>query len=74
MFEEDRDILVDEKGQAINRENLSKEQKECYMKHHKARNTLLNNITFEVYQSLMDKSTARRILSVCAICMKRINM
>jgi hypothetical protein len=50
MFEEDHDILVDEEGQAINGGNLSKEQKECYMKHHKAMNTLANNITFEVYQ------------------------
>jgi hypothetical protein len=61
MFEEDCDILVDEEGQAINGGNLSKEQKECYRKHHKTKNTLVNSITFEIYQSLMDKSTARRM-------------
>jgi hypothetical protein len=61
MFEEDCDILVDEAGQTINGGNLSKEQKECYRKHHKTKNTLVNSITFEIYQSLMDKSTARRM-------------
>jgi len=61
------DLVLDEKGAAIDRKKHTPEQKKLYKKYHKIRGSLVTSIPKEEYMKMSDKSNAKAMFaSLCA--------